>query len=572
MKKYIFISQIIALCFNLTAKADIPFLWDKIDAESDSIAYLLEDATFHDYYRQKYNHTIQQLETIADKKEIPQLKARAYYWKAWSISKENSDSAEVLLNKAFYHHNPTRYPYDNARFLFLKGNIMQYSGKWSDAYRIYKEQEKYFASCLDIFSQAKVMVCIGTILQELNENKEALKYYQLGNNLFEKINCINCQTKNRINISNSLYLLGEKDKALDILLELEQNSIAQQDTLYMVNLLISLFRVSDMQKTETPDRAHRLAKEQNYRQLYSLTLLTLGIEMLSKQKNDSALYYYHQALNEAEINHDVYRKAVIFRGLSESYNRLNNPDSAYYYLLLADTYQDSLLNHNKIIELNRLESRATIERYESDLKKAEEKALYHRNITSIITLFIILLSTLIFYILWLSRRKAIMDKQLKDAENRELQLLNKQYLIEIESKNRELSSNTLILAQTNAKLKELYDQVELFKSNVSIDQEESEKLKSHIKSQLIVNDDWQYFILNFEQVHPQFLSKLKKQHPNLSETDLKLCAYIRIGMSAKEIAQILSVQPDTVNTSRYRMRKKIGLNTGDSLEDYLRTF
>ncbi|MBQ6939133.1 MAG: hypothetical protein IJN35_04725, partial [Muribaculaceae bacterium] len=167
------------------------------------------------------------------------------------------------------------------------------------------------------------------------------------------------------------------------------------------------------------------------------------------------------------------------------------------------------------------------------------------------------------------KRKAGMSEQLKIAENRELQLLNNQYRIEIESKNRELASNTLILAQKNSRLKDLYEQIEQLKEQGTLPDKESEEIKSNIHSQLI-SDDWQYFILHFEQAHPHFLTRLKEQYSCLSENELRMCAYIRIGMSSKEIAQVLSVQPETINTSRYRIRKKLGLTAKTSLEDILR--
>lgn len=91
-------------------------------------------------------------------------------------------------------------------------------------------------------------------------------------------------------------------------------------------------------------------------------------------------------------------------------------------------------------------------------------------------------------------------------------------------------------------------------------------LKQTIMEQLTADDDWRYFKLRFEKVHPGFFERMKDCYPALSRTELRLCAYIRVGMTAKEIAQVLSVKPDTVNTSRYRIRKKMQLAPDASLE------
>ena len=84
------------------------------------------------------------------------------------------------------------------------------------------------------------------------------------------------------------------------------------------------------------------------------------------------------------------------------------------------------------------------------------------------------------------------------------------------------------------------------------------------------DDEWSRFRLHFDAVHPDFFSHLKEAAADLTENDLRLCAYIRIGMRAKQIAEMLSISSDSVNSNRYRLRKKLGLERGDSLDDFLR--
>ena len=74
----------------------------------------------------------------------------------------------------------------------------------------------------------------------------------------------------------------------------------------------------------------------------------------------------------------------------------------------------------------------------------------------------------------------------------------------------------------------------------------------------------------FEKVHQNFFTTLKTSFPELTEHELRLCAYIRINLQNKEIARILNVSPATINTSRYRVRKKLVMDNKMSLEDFLR--
>lgn len=130
----------------------------------------------------------------------------------------------------------------------------------------------------------------------------------------------------------------------------------------------------------------------------------------------------------------------------------------------------------------------------------------------------------------------------------------------------------MILAQKNTKLKELAEQIRLMEKQGEIARSESQILNDRISNELSTDDDWKYFKLRFDKVHPLFFASLKEAYPALSKTELRLCAYIRVGMSAKEIAQILSVRPETVNTSRYRIRRKMQLDPQESLEAILENF
>lgn len=82
-------------------------------------------------------------------------------------------------------------------------------------------------------------------------------------------------------------------------------------------------------------------------------------------------------------------------------------------------------------------------------------------------------------------------------------------------------------------------------------------------------DDWNQFAIYFDQVHNNFLTILKSKYAGLSSTDLKLCAYLRLNLSSKEIAQLMNISLKGVEISRYRIRKKMELPTEVNLYDFL---
>ncbi len=84
-----------------------------------------------------------------------------------------------------------------------------------------------------------------------------------------------------------------------------------------------------------------------------------------------------------------------------------------------------------------------------------------------------------------------------------------------------------------------------------------------------LDNDWNQFAIHFDQVHANFLTNLKEKYTNLSPNDLKLCAYLKLNLSSKEIAQLLNITPRAVEVSRYRLRKKLGLKPEMNLFDFL---
>lgn len=90
-----------------------------------------------------------------------------------------------------------------------------------------------------------------------------------------------------------------------------------------------------------------------------------------------------------------------------------------------------------------------------------------------------------------------------------------------------------------------------------------------IDKSLNKNDDWEMFKEAFNNADQKFLKKLKKIHPNLSPNDIKLCAYLRLNLSSKEIAPLLNISVRSVEIKRYRLRKKLGLIPEDNLVNYI---
>ncbi len=170
-----------------------------------------------------------------------------------------------------------------------------------------------------------------------------------------------------------------------------------------------------------------------------------------------------------------------------------------------------------------------------------------------------------------NQREKMMEKTLRELELKELE--NKQQLMrfnneklrqDIENKNRELGISTMSLIKKNEFLNSIKKELQ--------NSPDSKSLKSVIKiidRNLNNSDDWHLFEEAFNNADKDFLKKIKSEHPSLTSNDLRLCAYLRLNLSSKEIAPLLNISPRSVEVKRYRLRKKMNLKHESSLSDYI---
>lgn len=153
------------------------------------------------------------------------------------------------------------------------------------------------------------------------------------------------------------------------------------------------------------------------------------------------------------------------------------------------------------------------------------------------------------------------------SEKEIIQLQNEKLAGEIALKNKELASATMQLAGNTDTLSKLKDQV--FKLNNTGSENEMKKIISLVKSAEVSNANWDKFAAHFDEVNNDLLKKLKKEFPSLSQSDLKICAYLHLNFSSKQISQLHNISVRGVEIHRYRIRKKLGLQTGQSLSSFL---
>lgn len=97
------------------------------------------------------------------------------------------------------------------------------------------------------------------------------------------------------------------------------------------------------------------------------------------------------------------------------------------------------------------------------------------------------------------------------------------------------------------------------------------RIKALIRENISHDDDWRTFMHNFDAAYEDFTKNLQSRHPGLTPTELRVCCYLKMGLSSKEIAPLFNISYRSVEMTRYRLRKKLGLTRENSLTDYLQS-
>lgn len=207
------------------------------------------------------------------------------------------------------------------------------------------------------------------------------------------------------------------------------------------------------------------------------------------------------------------------------------------------------------------------------------------------TVYAILLSGLLFSLIFIPQKrfekekaalqseqeKTLQEKEeehliVKQEQDKQIELLAKEKLeAEIQHKNEELATTTMHLVKKSETLQKIGSELgKISKSTKDTNTAKSlKKVIRFLNADEEMSDDWQQFEQYFDQVYGNFLKRLREKHPQLTPKDYRLCAYLRMNLSTKEIAPLMNISVRGVEIGRYRLRKKLELESGANLVEFI---
>ncbi|NIJ45871.1 tetratricopeptide (TPR) repeat protein [Wenyingzhuangia heitensis] len=247
-----------------------------------------------------------------------------------------------------------------------------------------------------------------------------------------------------------------------------------------------------------------------------------------------------------------YEKAFHYQKLSKELNESifgSKSENNQTLFKLKDTYRIAKEKQEKLEAIRKIK-----------LLEQEEYIWFLKHILLGVCICFLIISIIIF----IRNLKISHEKEKKTIEEKQkLELDRKNEVLEL--KNKELTASALQLIEKEEFLKNLKNKLSKQKDNVDV--KVINRMVNTIQGS--PSSNWKEFEARFTSINQSFYTNLKEKFPKLGQTDQKICALIKLNFSSKEMSSLLGISVESVHTSRYRLRKKLGLERNDSLSDFI---
>ena len=459
------------------------------------------------------------------------------------------------------------------------GTDLMSLGEYAEAFPLqFEALEKFKQLKLNRFT-ARTLISLGNICYYIDLLNLANSYY------FEALEYITPDYHEYYATKTSIFLIAPFEVSVDSMLLLVE--IVKQK--HFEELLPLLYlNIGSCFIDENPEKAFPY-----FMKMYSLDFdnskwravlhAYMGSYYLAKKNNIKALQYFQNAQKVMEENHDFYNLSLVYHEISSIYEQQKEYTKALFFSRKSQEVTLRLRSNLTAIETYQKYIHAFLKISKDELIIAEQTIKLKHKQSIIITIVAVFALLVILLLLFLTHqqklRKASENRELKaklEHEKRVQQYEKRQRKLEkekqeaiIDAKTREITSYSMLVSNKNQMLKQIRELIMQIFDNKNNSIRNAQKIDEIIQNNLTIDEEWENFKMHFDKVHPHFFEKLKQHCDYLTEENLKMCAYIKMRMTTKQIAQLLQVVPNSIITSRYRLKKKLQLADYEELDYFI---
>jgi len=472
----------------------------------------------------------------------------------WNIS--DFKKAMIYAEKAKTNASNSGMDRELALSLRIMGMIYAELSNYDKSSECFFKGLKIFEKLNDKQGISKMLGDIGSVNYSQENFEKALKYYFKSLNISKEINYKEGIARGLNNIAAVFETMKKYDKAAEYF----KNAVRINHTLgnkrsegiNLMNLGNINYKLGNNDSALIFfNKALNLFTQIESKFLLASCRINLAKFFLNTANYNKSLNYAFVALNDGK----KYGFKQIIRDAAQIiqmiYVEQGNKEKAYDYLALQYKMNDSLMLMENKAKLAKLELQYNFDKEEEMNRLMQSR--HNRLVFMLISGLLLFLFIIIFVLIKIKQRA-------KKALNEQQRLKN-----ELEVKNKELTTDVMTMMKKNDMLTTVSNKLSNVKNNINDERikNELDKISRDILK-AVDKEVFKEFEFRFKQVHNDFFDKLLKQYPDLTPNELRLCAFLKLNMSSKQISEITRQRISTIETARYRLRKKLGINNSQT--------
>ncbi len=504
---------------------------------------------------------------------------RVYYYKS------NYGLADKYYDKA-KPHLETAGSIDALSFWYMaKAFNLQLTGDYVQAIEMAKQAIELSKQTGNKRRMATCNLTIGTILLDRGDVDNAMNYFKESLALAREIDCKVSIANTLTSFSNAYKAKGSLDsslifsrEALNIYSDLKNDRLIASSEHLVGATLIQLGRYAEAERSL--QHAVSIFKKLDEETGVIITNMSIA-DAMNKQGKPEGIDLANLTLQEALKIDSPNLLSTVYNKLSAIYAFNHDYEKAFEYQTKHKTIEDSLFTSEKERIMTEMEAKFQAEKRDSQIQYLTIKNKTQRKNNILLGILIVFFAAGMVLLLFLFKikstafnrqQKLLEQEKIIHAQEKQIAVKEKQLLSEqLESKNRELASKALEMLRYNDAISSIINKLETLSASLNNNQEVEKPIKdiihqleTHTKQNI-----WNEFEKIFKNIHSGFYDKLLSICPELSSTEIKIAALLKLNLTTKEIAAITFKSEGGIKTTRYRLRKKLGLSGDDKLVPFL---
>jgi len=537
---------------------------------SERLTYLLElsdNLRYEDI--EQSNFFLERARTLAQNQECTKGLGRVYFYEGRNHeAEENYIDAIAAYQMSLKYLVDDEYKADRAYVYYRLCSLNKTIGEFSSALENGQNGLKIYEKMRDLTGLRRVYNVLGSVYRYQGDYQQAINYYARSYEI-SKQQGYDRGVGTALNNWGLVHRLkGDLELALDFYHRSYQvkKRIGNKKSIanYYNNAGIIYLELDSLDKAysffcKTLDLRKEIEDRKGLVSIYH----NFGDYAIKRENYPEAIKYLNRGLAIAEELNVPDKEKYLFESLTKAYEQAGMPGRALFSYKEFKRLSDSLYSSNKALKFARQEMNFQKQMQEQQSRIESQKMMISWGV-AVAGLIVVLLVLLALY----QRQKAKLAHHQLEAQK----LIAQQEEIkqEVQVKNKELAAFSINLAQQNQRTEDVISR--LRKLLPKLKRENNHEIQTLIREaeQAAPNKGWEEFELRFLQVHDGFYERLMEIFPTLTPNEKRLCAFLKLDMTTKEISHITGQTPHSVNVARTRLRKKIGLsNTETSLYDFV---